>query len=585
MPIKKIKTLYSKLSTRRKWQFFMVFGLMLIGAVAEVATLGAVVPFLAILSGKTVGGACKIPLIPCDLSLFEASLLFAAIAFIATLLRVTLLYVSNRFTFALGGDIGNEIYRRVLFQPYQYHIAQNTSEIIGGINKVNVLVQHVINPFVQGFVSLIMVLAILVALLQVDAVTAGVAMLTFSCLYVAASILSRRTLRANSSIISHRESLRIQAIQEGLGGIRDVIIDNTQRVYSNRFSQLNSQQRRAQATNSFIKTVPRYVIEGIGMMLMIVLAWWVSREGGLAEAVPVLGVLALGAQKLLPQLQQVYAAWASVSGNQAVIDDVLELLDQEIPSYNALPIPKQNKAPQLRDNVLIALHDVSFAYSPDGPDIMKGVNLTIHRGETIGFIGKTGSGKSTLTDLVMGLLEPTHGSIEIEGIPLSGHNRRGWQTRIAHVPQTIFLSDASIAENIALGCDPALIDMERIEQSVKKAQLSHFIEGLADGYNTKVGERGVRLSGGQRQRIGLARALYKNVDVLVLDEATSALDDTTELAIMDTIANLDDEMTVLMIAHRVSTLSKCDRIIEVEAGIIKRECNFQELMQGKSNDH
>jgi ATP-binding cassette, subfamily B, bacterial PglK len=585
MPINNIKILYSKLSTRRKWQFLMVFSLMLVGAVAEVATLGAVVPFLAILSGKTGGGTCKIPLIPCHLSLIEASLLFAAIAFIATLLRVTLLYVSNRFTFALGGDIGNEIYRRVLFQPYKYHISRNTSEIIGGINKVNVLVQQVINPLVQGFVSLIMVLAILLALLQVDAVTAAIAMLTFSCLYIAASIFSRRTLRANSSIISHRESLRIQAIQEGLGGIRDVIIDNTQEVYSSRFSQLNSQQRRAQATNSFVKTMPRYVIEGIGMMLMIVLAWWVSREGSLAEAVPILGVLALGAQKMLPQLQQVYAAWASISGNQAIIDDVLTLLNQEIPSDNALPLEKQSKTPELHDNILVSLRNVSFAYSPDGPEILKGINLSIHRGETIGFIGKTGSGKSTLIDLVMGLLEPTHGAVEIDGTPLSANNRRSWQTRIAHVPQTIFLSDASIAENIALGCDPASIDMNRVKQSVKKAQLSHFIEGLADSYKTKVGERGVRLSGGQRQRIGLARALYKNVDVLVLDEATSALDDATELAIMDTIANLDDEMTVLMIAHRMSTLSKCDRVIEVEAGIIKRECNFQELMQGKSNDH
>jgi ATP-binding cassette subfamily B protein len=563
----------------------MVFGFMLVGAIAEVATLGAVVPFLAILSGQSAGG-CTIPLIPCQMTLVEASLIFAVIAFFATLLRVLLLYVSNRFTFALGGDIGNEIYRRVLFQPYSYHVARNTSEIIGGINKVNILVQQVINPVVQGMVSIVMIVAISFALLQVDPLAAGVAMVTFGALYVGASIFSRRTLRANGMIISQRETLRIQAIQEGLGGIRDVIIDNTQFLYSSRFSRLNSQQRQAQATNAFIRTMPRFVIEGVGMLLMIGLAWWISRRGDLVEAVPVLGALALGAQKLLPQLQQVYAAWASVSGNRAVLNDVLVLLENKISDDRHVRHDEEEVAFKVSSgNALISMNRLSFAYSPQGPDVLKAIDLSIHRGETIGFVGKTGSGKSTLIDLIMGLLEPSSGSIEIEGEILSPRTRRRWQARIAHVPQTIFLSDASIAENIAFGCDPASIDMPRVEESACKAALNSFIDSLSDGYKTRVGERGVRLSGGQKQRIGLARALYKKVDVLILDEATSALDDTTERSIMESIAGLDAQVTVLMIAHRISTLSKCDRIVEIKAGVIERVCDFQELMQGTSHDN
>lgn len=534
--------------------------LMLFGAAAEMLSLGAVFPFLAILSGKQQI-SCKVPIISCQMSLMEVSTLFGALVVVTAIVRIVLLYVSNRFTYALGADIGNELYRRVLFQPYRFHVSRNTSVIIASISKVNTVVQQIINPLLQGLVALTIALGIFIMLFHIDAVIASVALCGFGLLYVLASILSRKRLYVNSKIISALESKRIKSIQEGMGGIRDVIIDNSQMIYSRRFAKINGEQRRAQAKSVIIRGVPRYVIEGLGMLVVIWLAWMISNRGSTSDTIPVLGALALGAQKLLPQLQQIYAAWGAVTANHAMLTDVLDLLDMEIPLEQAEPV---KQLPPLYFNApLIALKNLSFGYSEQSPIILEDINIEIHKGERIGFVGKTGSGKSTLIDLIMGLMEPVGGNIEIEGNVLCAANRRSWQARIAHVPQSIFLSDASIAENIAFGCDADTLNIEAVKAAAGKAEMTDFIESLDNGYWTHVGERGIRLSGGQRQRIALARALYKKADIMILDEATSALDDSTEESVMKSIESLGIGITVLLIAHRVTTLKNCDRIYEV----------------------
>lgn len=574
--------LFGKLSRRRKWQMLFVCLLMLIGALAEVATLGAVIPFLATFSGPS-SRACEIPLIPCGLTLVEAAVIFSCIAVVATIIRIVLLYVSNRFTYALGADIGNEIYEKVLYQPYQYHVSRNTSEIIGGVNKVSLLVQQVINPIVQGSVSLVMAVGIFIALLNVDLYAAILAMVVFGSLYAAISFFSRRALRANGYIVAARENDRIQAIQEGLGGIRDVILDGAQVIYAHRFSRLNTEQRKAQANNFFIKSLPKYVVEGLGMLFMIALALWVNEKGRLVDIIPVVGAMALGAQKILPQLQQIYTAWASVSGNEAVLSDILSFLDNEIkvgrPARQSNVLNATSCRKLSSTFPLIDVRGVTFRYASDRSSILSNINLRVNFGERVGIIGETGSGKSTLIDLLMGLLEPVNGVITVDGDELTDHTRGLWRSRVAHVPQSIYLSDATLAENIAFACEVSEINFARVEEVARKAQLSDFIDSLPNRYDTKVGERGVQLSGGQRQRIGLARALYKNADVLVLDEATSALDVKTENAIMQSIESLGRDVTIFIVAHRVSTLSLCDRIVEIERGHIKRECAYRDLLQ------
>jgi ATP-binding cassette subfamily B protein len=314
-------------------------------------------------------------------------------------------------------------------------------------------------------------------------------------------------------------------------------------------------------------------MEALGMLLIATLAYSLAQQiDGIAKAIPILGALALGAQRLLPVLQQAYGSWTQINSGQSSLKDTLELLDQPIPDYidqQLLQLPFRQK---------IALKGLGFRYEGQASYVLQDLNLTISKGSQVGFIGATGSGKSTLLDIVMGLLQPTDGVLEIDDQIITLTNYHAWQAHIAHVPQTIFLTDSTIAENIAFGIPKDRIDHSRVKWAALQAQISETIKGWPKQYETFVGERGVRLSGGQRQRIGIARALYKQADVIILDEATSALDNQTEQAVMQAIEGLSKKPTVLIIAHRLSTLKNCTQIVELGGGIIKRVCNYQEIV-------
>lgn len=591
--------LFSHVSRRRRWQLGGLLILMLVGTATEMATLGAVVPFLALLADPSM--ADKYPLLnkvfgllggSSDNMLLSAAILFGVIAVIAGLVRMLLMWVSLRITFGLGADIGGEVYRRTLHQPYRWHVSRNSSEILASIDKVNSIVYGIITPLTQGIVSVVLSVGILSVLLAVDAQTALIAGTGFSVLYGITTVVLRRQVLRNGKIISANLTHRVQAVQEGLGGIRDVLLDGTQPIYHRRFAMFDYAMRRAQAANGFIGASPRYIIEAAGMVLIVGLAYGLAgRYGGLSGAIPILGALAIGAQKLLPQMQLVYSSWASIIGTRNQLEDILELLESPIALEHTLLVNSPARTPKVNSEAeqkasgspLIALKNISFRYKTDSHEVLRNIDLEIPRGARVGFIGKTGSGKSTLIDIIMGLLEPTAGEIEVDGQPLIGKNRRVWQLRIAHVPQSIYLSDASIAENIAFGVPAANIDYARVKMVATKAQLTDFIDSMPCGYNTSVGERGVRLSGGQRQRIGLARALYKQADVLVLDEATSALDDTTEQSVMAAIKTLSQELTVLMIAHRVSTLRDCNMIVELSNSSVSRVGDYAEVIESPKN--
>ncbi len=575
---KSLLQLFSHLTSRRRRQIVGLLLLMLVGTLAEMATLGAVVPFLALLADP--GMASKYPMLKTAIgwgssgqasAMLSAGILFSIIALSAALIRMLVMWSSLRFSFGLGADIGSEVYRRTLYQPYTWHVSRNSSEILAGIDVVNVVIFGVIVPLMQGAIALIMSAGIMVMLLIIDSPTALIAGIGFSVLYATTTLALRRQLVRNSNIVSASVNQRIQAIQEGIGGIRDVLLDGTQPIYLNRFAFFDYAMRRAQGSSILIGASPRYIIEAAGMVLIVALAYGLSlRQGGLSSAIPVLGALAIGAQKLLPQMQTIYASWSNIGGSRSQLEDVLALLRQPVaPEYVQPKGLVAEKTGSQSNSPIICLRNVSFRYKAQTPEVLRHINLQIPKGGRIGFIGKTGSGKSTLIDIIMGLLEPTGGHIEIDGHPLTPTNRRAWQLRIAHVPQAIYLSDASIAENIAFGVPEADIDIDRVKIAAAKAQLADFIENLPQQYQTSVGERGVRLSGGQRQRIGLARALYKQADVLVLDEATSALDNATEKMVMDTIQNLNHELTILIIAHRISTLRDCSQIVELNGGEIK----------------
>jgi ATP-binding cassette subfamily B protein len=575
--------LWAHLNAKRRRQCKWVMALTVLSAFAEIASLGAVIPFIAALTQPD--RLLKSPIVarfadefgistPGEL-LLPLTIAFAVIALASNAVRMLLLWASARFTFASGADLSSEVYRRTLYQPYSIHVARNSSEVISGItNKVGGTVLGVMYPLMTLISSGVSLLATLAALLIIDPRLALAAGFGFGVCYAVISWFSRRRLRDNSRRIATEHTLVVKALQEGLGGIRDVLLDGSQQVYCNVYRRAEESLRRAQGDNVFIGQSPRFSMEAIGMGLIAVLAFGLSRRShGLTEALPILGALALGAQRLLPALQQVYVAWASIAGSHALLEDTLELLDQPLPADASKPPP-----PPLPFGREIRFDHVRFRYALESPWVIEDLNLAIPKGARVGLVGGTGSGKSTTLDLLMGLLQPNEGAISVDGLVLDESRIRAWQATIAHVPQAIFLADTTLAENIAFGVPAEDVDLDRVRLAAERAQIREFVETMPAGFQSLVGERGVRLSGGQRQRIGIARALYKEASVLLLDEATSALDNSTERSVMDAIEGLSRELTIIMIAHRLSTVQRCDTIIELENGRLIAQGSYEQLL-------
>jgi ABC-type bacteriocin/lantibiotic exporter with double-glycine peptidase domain len=582
---KSLCALIASLAPRRRKQLLLLLGLMLVGAMSEVLSLGAIVPFLAILADPVQ--ALQRPLVSQvvdTLNLSDAedirwqlTLLFAAIAVAAGAVRFVLIYAIANLNYGIGHELGAEVYRVTLYQPYEVHVTRNSSAIMGGINKVDVVVGLVFN-LLSTFSAILMALFLITALVLIDPLVATVALLGFGSIYATVSVFTRKRLARNSQVINSAYNSRVKSMQEGLGGIRDVLLDQTQPVFARRFNQVDWPLRQAQASNSIIGPSPRFAVEALGMVLIALLGYYmIVSGGGIAAAIPTLGALALGAQRLMPLLQQIYQGWVSVSGNRQLLIDVVALLQQAVaPETQTLLSPQ----PFERE---IRLEKVSFRYQPQLPLVLHQLDLTIPKGARVGFIGATGSGKSTVLDLLMGMLQPSTGQILVDGMALIGTTRLAWQRNVAHVPQAIFLSDASFAENIAFGVPAEQIDLERVRQAAQQAQIMEFIESNSGGFTAMVGEHGVRLSGGQRQRIGIARALYKQAKVLVFDEATSALDSETEAEVMKSIGSLGSELTVVLIAHRLTTLQGCDIIYRLNQGSVVSAGGYDELYSSGPN--
>jgi ATP-binding cassette subfamily B protein len=581
--IRFVPRLWRQLSARRRRQIVLFFGLMLVGACAEMISLGAVVPFIAALSApeqvlrhegmawiaKTLGIASQEQLT------LAITVAFAAAALLAAGVRLLLLWAGTRLAFATGEDFGIEVYRRTMYQPYQLHALGNSSDVITTITKRVGSTTMTLLSFLNLASSGVLLAGIILALLIVNPRVAIAAVGGFGLIYAAIMMIFRNRLRNNSRRIVQGNTQVIKTIQEGLGGIRDILLDGSQAVFCEAFRQADRPVRYAQGSNNFIGGAPRFMMEAFGMVLLAFLAYWLSgREQGLRTALPVLGALAIGAQRLLPILQQAYASWAIISGSQTSANDVLTMLERPLPPEALMPVP----AP-LRWDRDIRVESMRFKYNTSGPWVIDGLELTIIKGKRIGFIGGTGSGKSTLLDLLMGLLEPTTGRLLVDGQPLEGGRMRAWQRTIAHVPQHIYLADTSIGENIAFGVPVASIDWERVRRAAALAQIADYIESQPDGYRVRAGERGIVLSGGQSQRIGIARALYKQASVLVLDEATNALDHETERSVMQAIGGLGREMTVLAVTHRVTTFQGFDCIVELVNGRPVVYHSYEQMME------
>lgn len=568
--IGKLRVVWGNSTPKRRIQFFVTLIAIIGNSFAEVLSLASLIPFLSVLSdpnrfwessavrsyGSWFGVHSAAQAIP------VVCIAFGVITVITAASRTLTIVINSRFTMGLAADLSHLVFERTLRQPYSVHSMQNSAVVIANVTQnVAAFVGGILSPSVQLMTSSLTVIGILFTLFIVNWWVALTAIVVFGGAYTGIIRFTRSRYHRNSTIVVAAQDEIVKSLQEGLGAIRDVIINNNQDYYSRTYAAADRRSRRAQNNSYILSATPRYILEAVGMLMICIVAFVLSRgESRLLGAVPVLGALAMGAQRLLPAMQVSFGSWTMILGNIHGLDRVVDVL-----SCEQAPIPVTVvTASNVKSS--ITFDSVSFRYFHDTKLVIKELSFVVSRGERIGIIGATGSGKSTTMDLLLGLLQPTSGQILIDGEPLAGDKVFAWQKSLSHVPQVIYLADASIAENIAFGLHKDKIDIVQVRKAARLAQIAEHIETLEAGYDTFVGERGIRLSGGQRQRIGIARALYKNATVLVFDEATSALDDETEAELMKAIEGLSKDLTVIMIAHRLSTVRRCDKILKLHKG-------------------
>ena len=561
--------------------------LMVLSSLTEVLAIGAILPFLGVLVApeKVFQSKMVAPLlntfhiVSAQELLLPITILFCSAVLFSGLIRIILLWLQFRVAFGLGADISASIFKRTLYQPYSSHISRNSSEVISGITTKSVgIIFSAIYPAIIILSSFLTLIAVFGSLLFIHAPSAIACVSGSGVIYFFVGGLSKSRLKKDGEIVNNLTTKVLQLIQEGLGGIRDVLIDGTQEVYVANYKSAEDALKRSMANIQILSLFPRYVIESLGIVLVATVAFFLSADDrGLSNTIPILGALAIGAQRLLPLIQQAYSNWTAVLSGRASVEEAMDLLDQPMPT-----ILLSQDMPNEFFNSSIQLKDISFRYPSNPTYVLKNINLHIPKGSKIGFIGSTGCGKSTLLDIIMGLLSPSSGNLLVDGLVIDVVSASYWQKNIAHVPQTIFLSDATVYENIAFGVPYDQIDRGHVIKAAQKAQIAESIEAFPKGYDTRVGERGIMLSGGQRQRIGIARAIYKGADILVLDEATSALDVETEKNVIEQISNASDEITMLIVTHRLTTLKHCSTLVELAEGKIKQIGAYDDVVKDGS---
>lgn len=463
-------------------------------------------------------------------------------------------------------------------QPWLFHASGSSSQLTSRIAQeagrvTNAVIQPLMLMNAKGTLALVMATAIFIF----NPLVALIGFVIFGFAYIILYKTVRKRLGKNGHDISMANQKRFKLMNEGFGGIKDTLLLGRQAEFNQRFEKSSHKLGRAQGVTRGLSQVPRYAMELIafGAVIFLVLYLLSAYDGNLGNILPVLSVYALAGFKLLPAFQQMYTSLAQVKGNIASFDSVEGDLAA---SQNIEDIKPAIKAGKLSPKKLIKLDNIGFRYPGKEEQALSEVTLEIPVNQVIGLVGASGSGKSTAIDVLLGLIEPQSGSLVVDGEEVRGQKKRAWQNNVGFVPQAIFLADSSIRENIAFGIPPEEIDEARVMRAAEMAHLDELLERLPEGLNTRVGERGIQLSGGQRQRIGIARALYDDAEVLVLDEATSALDGITEKLVMDAIHDFSGKKTIIMIAHRLATVKKCDCIYLLDSGKVIDKGVYSDLV-------
>ncbi|MCQ6262015.1 ABC transporter ATP-binding protein/permease [Alcanivorax sp. MM125-6] len=585
--LRQLKELYTLLSPRQRAKLLRLQVLVVLMSFAEVAGVVSIGPFMALVGdpGRLQGDGWVAQIfVASGMSVREFLAMFgiavivvlAVAAFISMFTVWRLSIYGARF----GAEMSSRLYRYYMLQPWLFHASSSSSELI---NKVAQECQrttlNVIIPLMRMNAKLVMALFMSVAIFLYNPGVALCGLLLFVAVYLVLYQLVRRALARNGQRVSDSQKERFKLLGEGFGGVKDALLLGRQRIFTDRFEKASEHFARGLGGTQAMSQVPRYGMELVAFAAVIFLVLYLLtvHEGDLGAVLPVLSVYALAGFKMLPAFQQTYTSMATIRGHLAAFEAIRPDMEASL-SGESQEESDPEAAGQWIPRDCIELRDVVFRYPGKVETALNGVNISIPTNQVIGLVGASGSGKSTAVDLLLGLIDPQKGSVYIDGEPLIPKKKRAWQNSLGFVPQSIFLTDGSIRENIAFGLPDELVDEGKVQRAASLAHLDELLCELPDGLATRVGERGVQLSGGQRQRIGIARALYHDAEVLILDEATSALDSITEKLIMDAIHDFSGKKTIIMIAHRLATVKACDRIFLMERGQVVDSGTYDDLV-------
>ncbi len=584
--IKTYQKILDLLTPREKRLFLALMCMTVIMGCLEVLGIISIVPFLALASNPDVIHTNDRMSAVYDYMGFEsdreflkaAGLFVFCMFFLSIAFKTFVTYALIRFSTMRNFSIASRLLRGYLRQPYAWFLNRHSADLGRSIlSEVDQVVTRSVMPAMKLLMQSITTAAIVCMLMLVDPLVTIAAAAALGGSYALVFLIMRQRLLDIGSLRVKANLERYQMAQEALGGIKEVKVLGLEEGYLNRFSAPARRFASTQAASKIISQIPRHILQAVafGGLLILMLAMLAEEDQTLNESIPLLGLFALAGNRLFPALQDIYISVTTMRFGAPALD----ALHKEFADLSGRE-PKQRNETPMGLHSEIEFDGVRFAYPGASSPALRNMDLKIAANTSVGLVGGTGAGKTTAVDVIMGLLEPQEGSIRVDGVEITRQNRSAWLRTIGYVPQHIFLTDDTVAANIAFGIDAEEIDMEAVERAARIAELHDFVTGeMPKGYDTMVGERGVRLSGGQRQRIGIARALYHNPDVLVMDEATSALDNLTERAVMDAVHNLAGAKTVIMIAHRLSTVQRCDRIVLMENGRIAVQGSYQELME------
>jgi ATP-binding cassette, subfamily B, bacterial PglK len=584
--LNKLISIFKLFTPLQKREFIFLQGLVIIMSGFEIIAIASIVPFIALISDPSLATTNSYFLYFYQLTninnYYDFSI-FAGISVLILLLFSSIISIYTTWKLSLyaqitGVRIGSQLFEYYMHKPWLYHASVNSSTLIKQIfTEANRTTNGIIVPFIQINSKIVTAIFIAVILLAYNPIVTIIALSIFSSSYYLIFLVAKPRLKKNGERISKSSKERYRSALEGFGGIKDVLLLNRQKLYIDKFKAFGDIYAQSQGETMALAQIPRYFMEVVTFGSIIVFALYLlgDRPTGTNSIFTVLTVYALAGFKLLPALQQMYAGFAVVRTHISAFDSI----EEDLKSSGKLCKLESAGTKNIIINNSIFLKNIEFSYpGKDKPVVIKKLNFKINVNEVVGIVGPSGSGKSTLIDILLGLVEPNTGNIFIDGRPLLPEDVRNYQRKIGFVPQSIYLSDASILENVAFGIPKKIINVSQVKHVLELSNLDKLIETLPDGLNTKVGERGVQLSGGQRQRIGIARALYHNAEILIFDEATSSLDSITEKLIMDAINGFFGVKTIIMVAHRLSTVKKCDMIYYMESGNIIDSGNYEDLM-------